>query len=187
MATTSVKTVCCVAGGRPAGTYARLPACVRRRSSYDCREARGFLSRLPRRHGTPIDARNSAPTPPSGAADVRLVPARYKFIALMPQRDSSIFCPGARRSLQISICAWNTKPLTVMNDWDRITRVVARGPAGDTVHIVADVVVGCDHAPSGRIRTARVWRTDGCALVPDQHGVPVIPNRYSARLVLGRR
>ena len=110
MATETLTTQCCIAGGGPAGMMLGF---LLARAGVDvdgAGEARRLLARFPRRHGSSLDARADVRAWPAGRfsqtaaseaehlgaqigdtaftlADFTRLPTHCKFIALMPQWD----------------------------------------------------------------------------------------------------
>jgi 2-polyprenyl-6-methoxyphenol hydroxylase-like FAD-dependent oxidoreductase len=76
-------------------------------------------------------------------ADFRHVPARCKFIALMPQWDFLNFLSGAARKYPHFDLRLEHEAADLIRDRGRIRGVVARTPEGN-MEIGADLVVGCD-------------------------------------------
>ncbi len=81
---------------------------------------------------------------PFQAADFRHVPAHCKFVALMPQWDFLNFLSEQAKRFPTFDLRMQHEAIDLTRDGDRITGVIARGPAETTLHIGADLVVGCD-------------------------------------------
>jgi 2-polyprenyl-6-methoxyphenol hydroxylase-like FAD-dependent oxidoreductase len=84
-------------------------------------------------------------------ADFRYVPARCKFVALMPQWDFLNFLSARARRFPTFDLRMQHQMVDLIRDQGRVTGVEARTPGG-TVRILADLVVGCD----GRHATTRL-------------------------------
>jgi len=84
------------------------------------------------------------------AADFRDVPARCKFVALMPQWDFLNFLCSRAKHYSAFDLRMRHEAVGLLQDRGRITGVEARTPEG-VVKIRADLVVGCD----GRHATTR--------------------------------
>ena len=83
-------------------------------------------------------------------ADVRYVPARCRFIALMPQWDLLNFLAARARNFPAFDLRMQHEAVDLIRDRGRVIGVEARTPEG-TMQIRADLVVGCD----GRHSTTR--------------------------------
>src|SRR5579862_652446 len=77
------------------------------------------------------------------AADLRYVPARCKFVALMPRWDFLNFLSSRAKNLLAFDLRMQHEAVDLMRDGERVTGVEARTPEG-IVQIRADLVVGCD-------------------------------------------
>jgi 2-polyprenyl-6-methoxyphenol hydroxylase-like FAD-dependent oxidoreductase len=84
-------------------------------------------------------------------ADFRYVPARCKFVALMPQWDFLNFLSSRAKRFPTFDLRMQHQMVDLIRDNGRVTGVEARTPEGD-VRILADLVVGCD----GRHATTRM-------------------------------
>ena len=80
----------------------------------------------------------------AAAADFRHVPARCKFVALMPQWDFLNFLSERAKRLPSFELRMQHEAIDLMDDGQRITGVVARNPDDGIVEVRADLVVGCD-------------------------------------------
>jgi 2-polyprenyl-6-methoxyphenol hydroxylase-like FAD-dependent oxidoreductase len=85
------------------------------------------------------------------AADFRYVPARCKFVALMPQWDFLNFLSARGRRFPTFDLRMQHHMVDLIHEQGRVTGVEAHTPEG-TVRILADLVVGCD----GRHATTRL-------------------------------
>jgi len=100
-------------------------------------------------------------------ADFRYVPARCKFVALMPQWDFLNFLSARARKFPAFDLRMQHEAVDLIRDGSgqgRVTGVLARTPQG-TVQIYADLVVGCD----GRHAATR----QAAHLEPIESGVPI--------------
>ena len=88
--------------------------------------------------------------------DFRHVPAHCKFIALMPQWDFLNFLSEHAQKFPAFDLRMGYEAVDLMRDGDRITGVTARGPGQATVHVRADLVVGCDGRHSTMRRAAQL-------------------------------
>ena len=77
------------------------------------------------------------------AVDFRRVPAHCKFVALMPQWDFLDFLSGHAKKLPNFDLRMQHEAVGLTRHGGRISGVEVRTPHG-TVHIQADLVVGCD-------------------------------------------
>ena len=91
------------------------------------------------------------------AADLRRVPARCKFVALMPQWDFLNFLSERAKNFPAFDLRMRHEAVDLLRAHGRVAGVVARTPEG-TVEIRADLVVGCDgrHATTRRVAQAEV-------------------------------
>jgi 2-polyprenyl-6-methoxyphenol hydroxylase-like FAD-dependent oxidoreductase len=99
------------------------------------------------------------------AADFRRVPARCKFVALMPQWDFLSFLSDRAKAFPSFELRMQHEAIDLIRDGGRITGVVARVADGRTIQIRADLVVGCD----GRHSVTR--RASQLELL--EYGVPI--------------
>ena len=76
--------------------------------------------------------------------DFRHVPARCRFIALMPQWDFLNFLSEEARKQATFDLRMHQEVTDLIREGDRITGVRARGPEGESTEFHADLVVGCD-------------------------------------------
>jgi 2-polyprenyl-6-methoxyphenol hydroxylase-like FAD-dependent oxidoreductase len=77
-------------------------------------------------------------------ADFQHVPARCKFVALMPQWDFLNFLSERAKAFPSFELRMQHEAIDLIQDDGRITGVVARAGGGQTVKIQANLVVGCD-------------------------------------------
>jgi 2-polyprenyl-6-methoxyphenol hydroxylase-like FAD-dependent oxidoreductase len=77
-------------------------------------------------------------------ADFRHVPARCKFVALMPQWDFLNFLSDRAKKFPTFDLRIQHEAVDLTRDGDRITGVLASRPGQVPVPIRADLVVGCD-------------------------------------------
>jgi len=99
------------------------------------------------------------------AADFRHVPARKKFVALMPQWDFLNFLSSQARKFPTFNLRMQHEAVDLVRDGGRIAGVLARGPGQDIVQVRADLVVGADGRHSVVRRAAQ--------LEPLEFGVPI--------------
>jgi len=94
------------------------------------------------------------------AADFRHVPAHCRFIAMMPQWDLLNFLAARARNFPAFDLRMQHEAIDLIHGHGRVTGVEARTPNG-TVHIRANLVVGCDgrHATSRKAAQAEVVET----------------------------
>ncbi len=97
-------------------------------------------------------------------ADFRHVPARCKFVALMPQWDFLSFLSSHAKDFPAFQLLMEHEVIDLLKEGRRIAGVVARND-GQEVKIRADLVVGCD----GRHSITR--RAAGLEVI--EHGVPI--------------
>jgi 2-polyprenyl-6-methoxyphenol hydroxylase-like FAD-dependent oxidoreductase len=163
---TGIETTCCIVGGGPAGVMlgyllARkgVPVTVLEKHQDFNRDFRGdtvhpstlelmhelgllqdFL-RLPHQELTRVGGAvgDFAFT----AADFRHVPARCKFVALMPQWDFLDFLSAHAKKLPAFDLRMRHEAVDLLHDGPRIAGVQAQTPDGP-LQIRADLVVGCD-------------------------------------------
>src|SRR6185369_6971250 len=76
--------------------------------------------------------------------DFRHVPARAKFVALMPQWDFLNFLAARASGFAVFDLRMAHEAVDLIREGQRVTGVVARGPGGNTFRVRADLVVGCD-------------------------------------------
>lgn len=84
------------------------------------------------------------------AANLRYVPTRCKFIALMPQWDFLDFLSARAKKYRAFDLRMEHEAVALVEEGGRVEGVVAHTPEG-TIEIRADLVVGCD----GRHSTTR--------------------------------
>jgi 2-polyprenyl-6-methoxyphenol hydroxylase-like FAD-dependent oxidoreductase len=77
-------------------------------------------------------------------ADFTHVPARSKFVALMPQWDFLNFLSRHAQKYPAFDLRLQHEAIEMTRDGDRITGVLARGPGKENVHVRAHLVVGAD-------------------------------------------
>ncbi len=87
--------------------------------------------------------------------DFRHVPAHCKFVALMPQWDFLNFLSERARKFPAFDLRMGHEAIDLTRDGNRVTGVLLRGP-GATVHVRADLVVGCDGRHSTIRRAAQL-------------------------------
>jgi 2-polyprenyl-6-methoxyphenol hydroxylase-like FAD-dependent oxidoreductase len=92
---------------------------------------------------------------PFQAADFRYVPARCKFVALMPQWDFLDFLSNQAKKFPHFDLRMQHEAIGLTSDAGRITGVEVRTPNG-TGQIQADLVVGCDGRHSSVRRAAQL-------------------------------
>jgi 2-polyprenyl-6-methoxyphenol hydroxylase-like FAD-dependent oxidoreductase len=97
-------------------------------------------------------------------ADFRHVPARCKFVALMPQWDFLNYLSSQARRFPAFDLRMQHEATGLIHESERITGVEARTPEGP-VRILADLVIGCD----GRHAITR----DAARLEVIESGVPI--------------
>jgi 2-polyprenyl-6-methoxyphenol hydroxylase-like FAD-dependent oxidoreductase len=78
------------------------------------------------------------------AADFRRLPVHSKFIALMPQWDFLSFLSERAKRFPAFRLMMRYEAFGLTKEGERYTGVSARGPAGETMTIRAQLVVGCD-------------------------------------------
>jgi len=89
-------------------------------------------------------------------ADFRRVPARCKFVALMPQWDFLNFLSDRAKQFQSFELRLQHEVINLIRDGRRITGVEARVADGRTIQVHADLVVGCDGRHSVTRRAAQL-------------------------------
>ena len=160
-------TTCCVIGGGPAGIMlgyllarAGIAVTVLEKHGDFFRDFRGdtvhpstlevlyelglleeFL-KLP--HQEVVSAGGVIGDFPFQGPNFRRVPTRCKFVALLPQWDFLNFLSEQAKKFPAFDLRMHHEAVDLSRDGDRITGVIARGPAGTRAHIRADLVVGCD-------------------------------------------
>jgi 2-polyprenyl-6-methoxyphenol hydroxylase-like FAD-dependent oxidoreductase len=77
-------------------------------------------------------------------ADFRHVPARCKFVALMPQWDFLNFLSDRAQAFPSFNLRMQHEVIDLIRNGGRVIGVVARAPHGGTVEIRSDLVIGCD-------------------------------------------
>ena len=77
------------------------------------------------------------------AADFRHVPAKCRFVALMPQWDFLNFLSGRAKQLSHFDLRMRHEAVGLVRDAERVTGVEVQTPDGP-LRILADLVVGCD-------------------------------------------
>src|SRR6516225_9004962 len=85
------------------------------------------------------------------AADFRHVPARCKFVALMPQWDFLNFLSDRAKQFARFDLLMRHEAIGLTREGDRVTAVLVRRPDGEPLTIDASLVVACD----GRRSTMR--------------------------------
>ena len=98
-------------------------------------------------------------------ADLRHVPARCKFIALMPQWGFLNFLSSHAKRQPSFDLRMEHEAVDLIREGDRIAGVVVRGPEQREIHVRADLVIGCDGRHSNTRRAA------GLDLI--EFGVPI--------------
>jgi 2-polyprenyl-6-methoxyphenol hydroxylase-like FAD-dependent oxidoreductase len=98
------------------------------------------------------------------AADFTSVPTHCKFVALMPQWDFLNFLSGQARQFPSFALRTGNEAVDLIQEQGRIRGVVAHTPEG-AIHVLADLVVGCDGRHS-RVREA-------AGLEVQEFGVPI--------------
>jgi 2-polyprenyl-6-methoxyphenol hydroxylase-like FAD-dependent oxidoreductase len=78
------------------------------------------------------------------AADFRHVPARCKFVALMPQWDFLNFLSDRAKRFPAFDLRMQHEAIGLTRIGDRVTGVVVRQPDGEKLEIAASLVVACD-------------------------------------------
>ncbi len=89
------------------------------------------------------------------AANFQHVPAKCKFVALMPQWDFLSFLSGQAGKFATFQLRMEHEAVNVIRDDGRISGVEVRAPEG-TIQIGADLVVGCDGRHSTMRKAARL-------------------------------
>ena len=96
--------------------------------------------------------------------DFSHVPAKTKFLAIMPQWDFLNFLAEKARAYRGFTLLMNTAATGVLNERGRVIGIRATGPSGE-MDVHADVVVACD----GRTSTLR----SAAGIVPRDLGAPM--------------
>jgi 2-polyprenyl-6-methoxyphenol hydroxylase-like FAD-dependent oxidoreductase len=166
MAIETLETTCCVVGGGPAGMMlgyllarAGVPVTVLEKHNDFFRDFRGDTvhpSTLELMHELDLledflKLPHQQVTSVGGVfgdfafqvADLRHLPTRCKFVALMPQWDFLNFLSSRARNFPAFDLRMQYEAIDLVYDRGRVTGVEARTPQG-TVQIRADLVVGCD-------------------------------------------
>ncbi|MBV8729154.1 MAG: FAD-dependent oxidoreductase, partial [Acidobacteriia bacterium] len=188
MAHDTLETVCCVAGGGPAGIMlgyllarAGVPVTVLEKHNDFFRDFRGdtvhpSTMELFHELGLLDDLLKVPHAALSGvhgafgdfafrAADFTGLPTRAKFVALMPQWDFLDFVARAGKRYPAFNLRMGHEAVGLISNGSRTTGVEVRTADGNTVHIVADLTVGCD----GRHSTIR----QAAKLEVEEFGVPI--------------
>jgi len=173
MASTSITTTCCIAGGGPAGMMlgfllarAGVQVTVLEKHADFLRDFRGdtihpstlelmvefglideFL-KLPHSRVAQLSGQVGATT--IHLADFTHLPTHCKFIALMPQWDFLDFLAAQGRKYPTFDLRMRAEAVDLIEEGGRVAGLRARTPDGD-IDIRADLVVGCD----GRHSTLR--------------------------------
>ena len=184
----TLETVCCVVGGGPAGIMlgyllarAGVPVTVLEKHNDFFRDFRGdtvhpstmelfhelgLLDDLLKVPHAPLSSVHGAFGDFSfRAADFTRLPTHSKFVALMPQWDFLDFVSRVARRFPAFDLRMGHDAVGLISDGPRTIGVQARTADGRTVHILADLVVGCD----GRHSTVR----QAAKLEVDEFGVPI--------------
>ncbi|HLH15802.1 MAG TPA: FAD-dependent oxidoreductase [Bryobacteraceae bacterium] len=187
MAEEELRTTCCIAGGGPAGIMlgyllARAGIAVTVLEKHDdfFRDFRGDTVhpstlevlgelglleealRVP--HQRIYQAGGVYGDFPFVGPDFRYVPARCRFVALMPQWDFLNFLSGKARQFPGFDLRMGHEAMDLLREGERVAGVAAR--AGERmVHVRADLVVGCDGRHSTVRQAARLPRRE--------YGVPI--------------
>ena len=188
---------------RPRRDDARIPARAGGRSRRGAGEARRFLPRFPRRHGSSLDARDHVRARahrriPEAAAsegrnadrrrsapsilqfvDFRHLPTHCKFIALMPQWDFLNFLAEQGKRYPTFDLRMQAEATDLIEENGRVAGLIARTPDG-ALTIRADLVGRLRRTPFDRARESGLQerglrRADGCAVVS-----PVAQGRATA-------
>ena len=187
MATETLETTCCIAGGGPAGMVlgyllARAGVAVTilekhkdffrdfrgdtvHPSTLDVMRELGLLEdflKLPHQELTSVRGRVGSFD--FKAADFSRVPAHCKFVALMPQWDFLNFLAGKARRFPTFDLRTQHEVVGLIHSGGRLAGVEVRTPSG-SLQVRADLIVGCD----GRHATTR----SAAGLDVIESGVPI--------------
>src|SRR3984885_11434405 len=187
MATSTLTTKCCIAGGGPAGMmlgFLLARACVHvvvlekypdffrdfrgdtvHPSTLELMHELGLLEqflKVPHQKIERLSAQVGAERVPM--ADFTHLPTHCKFVALMPQWDFLNFLAAQGKRYKSFHLYMNTEATDLIEEDGRVVGLRAKAPDG-TLSIRAALVVGCD----GRHSTVR----DKAGFVSDDYGAPM--------------